>query len=405
MKVLVLNCGSSTLKFQVIETQSVGTGAGKDEKLARGLIDRIGEKATCTFEAAGSGPHRETVLVRNYDEAVGKVLAWLDSSPATAILGLGAVGHRVVHGGDRFSASVLIDNEVVETIEALNDLAPLHNPACVSGIRAARSALDPSIPMVAAFDTSFHHTLPEYAATYALPHELSLRHKIRRYGFHGLAHRYSTLRYAEIAAMPTDRVNIVTLHLGNGCSASAVRGGRSVDTSMGFTPLEGLVMGTRSGDLDPAVVGYLCRREDVPVAEVGTWLNTRSGLLGVSGRSGDMRDLLEHCGDDARARLAIEVFCYRTRKYLGAYLAVLGGADAVIFSGGIGENSAWIRAKILSGMEWCGLELDGERNAAVVAAEGRISLSQSRIHAYVIATDEEALIARDTASIVERIKP
>ena len=405
MKVLVLNCGSSTLKFQVIETAAPSSSAGQDRKLARGLIDRIGEEALCTFEAAGSGPYRETVLVRNYDEAVRKVLAWLDSNPAAGIRSLVAVGHRVVHGGERFSASVLIDDEVVETIEALNDLAPLHNPACVSGIRAARSALGSSVPMVAAFDTSFHHTLPEYAATYALPYELSLRHKIRRYGFHGLAHRYSTLRYAEIAAIPLDRVNIVTLHLGNGCSASAVRCGRSVDTSMGFTPLEGLVMGTRSGDLDPAVVGYLCRREHVPVAEVETWLNKRSGLLGLSGRSSDMRDLVEHCGDDARARLAIETFCYRTRKYLGAYLAVLGEADAVVFSGGIGENSSLIREKILTGMEWCGLELDGERNAWVVAAEGRISLSRSRIHAYVIPTDEEALIARDTASIVERIKP
>ena len=405
MKVLVLNCGSATLKFQVIETAASPSSATRDHKLARGLIDRIGGKATCTFEAAGSGPHRETVLVRDYDEAVRKVLTWLDSNPATAIRGLGAVGHRVVHGGERFSASVLIDDDVVATIEVLNDLAPLHNPACVSGIKAARSALGSSVPMVAAFDTSFHHTLPEYAATYALPYELSLRHKIRRYGFHGLAHRYSTLRYAEITAMPMDRVNIVTLHLGNGCSASAIRGGRSIDTSMGFTPLEGLVMGTRSGDLDPAVVAYLCRKENLPVAEVERWLNKRSGLLGVSGRSNDMRDLLEHSADDARARLAIEVFCYRTRKYLGAYLAVLGGADAVIFSGGIGENSSLIRAKILSGMEWCGLELDGERNAAVVAAEGRISLSQSRIHAYVIPADEEALIARDTASIVERIKP
>lgn len=404
MKVLVLNCGSSTLKFQVIDADMAAAAGQENHRLARGLIDRIGGEALCTFEAAGSGPHRETVVVRNHDEVVRKVLAWLDSSPDTAIRGLGAVGHRVVHGGDRFSASVLIDDEVLETIEALNDLAPLHNPACVSGIRAARSALGPSIPMVAAFDTSFHHTLPEYAATYALPYELSLRHKIRRYGFHGLSHRYSALRYAEIAAMPMDQVNIVTLHLGNGCSASAVRGGRSVDTSMGFTPLEGLVMGTRSGDLDPAVVGYLCRREDVPVAEVETWLNKRSGLLGVSGRSGDMRDLLEHCGDDARARLAIEVFCYRTRKYLGAYLAVLGGAGAVIFSGGIGENSSWIREKILSGMEWCGLELDGEKNAAVVAAEGRISASQSRIHAYVIPADEEALIARDTAALIEKAR-
>jgi acetate kinase len=287
-------------------------------------------------------------------------------------------------------------------VEAFNDLAPLHNPACVSGIKAARLALGDSVPMVAAFDTSFHHTLPEYASIYAIPHELSLRHKIRRYGFHGLAHRYGTYRYAEIAAIPLDRVNIVTLHLGNGCSASAIQGGKSIDTSMGFTPLEGLMMGTRSGDLDPAVVSYLARKENVQVDEVEMWLNKRSGLLGVSGKSSDMRDLVEHSRDDARARLAVEIFCYRARKYLGAYIAVLGEADAVIFSGGIGENSPGIREKILRGMEWCGLEIDEERNVQVVGSEGLISKPRSRIHGYVIPTDEEMLIARDTASIIEK---
>jgi acetate kinase len=254
--------------------------------------------------------------------------------------------------------------------------------------------------MVAVFDTSFHHMLPDYATTYAIPFELALRHKIRRYGFHGIAHRYLTLRYAEITQMAEERVNIVTLHLGNGCSATAIRGGKSVDTSMGFTPLEGLVMGTRSGDLDPAVVGFLSKKERLAVAEVEALLNERSGLLGISGRSNDMRDLLERAPSDARSRLAVEIFCYRARKYLGAYLAVLGGAQAVIFSGGIGENSPEVRAKICEGMEWCGLRLDSELNGRIRGLEGEISTVDAKIRVFVIPADEEKLIAQDTADSV-----
>jgi acetate kinase len=310
------------------------------------------------------------------------------------------VGHRVVHGGDRFATSVLIDDEVIAAIEGLNELAPLHNPACVSGIRAARAVLGPAVPMVAVFDTAFHQTLPDYASVYAIPYDLTVRHGIRRYGFHGIAHRYVTLRYSEITATPWDRVNIITLHLGNGCSASAIRGGRSVDTSMGFTPLEGLVMGTRSGDLDPALVGYLARQEGVPTLEVEAWLNERSGLLGVSGRSNDMRALVEHVQEDARARLAIELFCYRARKYIGAYLAALGGADAVVFSGGIGENSPFVRARICDGLSWCGLTLDPDHNAATLGTEGRISSDDARLHAHVIPVDEELLIAEDTVRCI-----
>lgn len=402
MKVLVLNCGSSTLKFQVIETGPAKTTLGQDRKLARGLVDCIGGESLCTFEVPGSRSVSETCPIRDHAEAVGKVLVWLDSNPATAPSSVSVVGHRVVHGGDRFTASVRIDDEVLNVIESLEELAPLHNPACVSGIRAARLALGDSFPMVAAFDTSFHRTLPEYASTYAIPHELSSRYKIQRYGFHGLAHRYSALRYAEIRSATADPVKIVTLHLGNGCSATAIRGGESVDTSMGFTPLEGLVMGTRSGDLDPAIVGYLARKEGISAADVERCLNKESGLLGVSGRSNDMRELLNHVFDDSRARLAVDLFCYRSRKYLGAYLAALGGAEALIFSGGIGENSPLVREKICEGMEWCGVQLDGDRNSAVVGAEGRISSSSARIHAYVIPTDEEALIARDAAALIEK---
>lgn len=402
MRVLVLNCGSSSLKFQLIESLAPSVSGGRENRLARGLIDRIGDHAICTFTGTGRSPSSESTPIRNHEEAVQKVLSWLKPEKGSGFEEIDAVGHRVVHGGDRFTGSVLIDDEVDAIIEALNDLAPLHNPACLSGIRAARAVLSSAVPMVAVFDTAFHHTMPDYASTYAIPYELSSRHRVRRYGFHGLAHNYLALRYTEIRAIPTDQVNIVTLHLGNGCSAAAIRGGKSVDTSMGFTPLEGLVMGTRSGDLDPAVVGYLALKEGISVTEVEGLLNKQSGLLGISGRSNDMRELIERAKEDGRARLAIEIFCYRARKYLGAYLAALGSAEAVVFSGGIGENSPLVRAKICEGMEWCGLRLDSHRNEALVGVEGQISTNAARIHAYVIPTDEELVIARETVSVVEK---
>ncbi len=402
MRVLVLNCGSSSLKFQLIESLAPSVSGGRENRLARGLIDRIGDQAICTFTGTGRSPSSESTPIRNHEEAVQKVLSWLKPEKGSGFEEIDAVGHRVVHGGDRFTGSVLIDDEVDAIIEALNDLAPLHNPACLSGIRAARAVLSSAVPMVAVFDTAFHHTMPDYASTYAIPYELSSRHRVRRYGFHGLAHNYLALRYTEIKAIPTDQVNIVTLHLGNGCSAAAIRRGKSVDTSMGFTPLEGLVMGTRSGDLDPAVVGYLALKEGISVTEVEGLLNKQSGLLGISGRSNDMRELIERAKEDGRARLAIEIFCYRARKYLGAYLAALGSAEAVVFSGGIGENSPLVRAKICEGMEWCGLWLDSHRNDALVGVEGQISTDAACIHSYVIPTDEELVIARETVSVVEK---
>jgi acetate kinase len=401
MRVLVLNCGSSSLKFQIIELATTTIPTGQARRLARGFIDRIGGEATCTFRVNSGAPHRETVPIRNHDEAVRRVFAWVDAQDGKALRKPDAVGHRVVHGGDRFATPVLIDDEVIAAIEDLNELAPLHNPACVSGIRAARAVLGPGVSMVAVFDTAFHQTLPDYASVYAIPYDLTVRHKIRRYGFHGIADHYSTLRYAQLTATPSDRVNIITLHLGNGCSASAIRDGRSVDTSMGFTPLEGLVMGTRCGDLDPALVGYLARKEGVPVTEVERWLNERSGLLGISGRSNDMRELVVHAQEDARTHLAIDLFCYRARKYIGAYLAALGGADAIVFSGGIGEHAPVVRTRICEGLEWCGLILDPDRNAATVGAEGRITADDARLHAYVIPVDEELLIAEDTIRCIE----
>ena len=369
--------------------------AGRQRRLARGIVDRIGGDATLEFARDGVESLREAAVVAGHDEATRRALAWLESVGLLA--GLDGVGHRVVHGGDHLLEPTVIDDEVLGAIEALADLAPLHNAPSLEAIRTARAVLGAGLPMVATFDTAFHRTLPERASLYAIPQELADKHRIRRYGFHGLAHRYMTERYAALTATPVEQVKLVTLQLGNGCSATAIEGGRSVDTSMGFTPLEGLMMGTRSGDVDPSLAGFLARREGVDVEEADAWLNTRSGLLGVSGRSSDMRELLDaEAGGDERAALAVDMFCYRVRKYVGAYLAALGGADAVVFGGGIGENAPLVRARICAGMGWCGLTLDEDRNARTIGSEGRISVDDSRVHAYVVPVDEATVIARDT---------
>jgi acetate kinase len=315
-----------------------------------------------------------------------------------------------VHGGEEFRSSLLIDASVIKKLEALSDLAPLHNPACVAGIRGAQGFLGSTIPMVAVFDTAFHRTMPACAATYAIAPSLAARHGIRRYGFHGIAHASLAEGYARCTGQSLSALRLITLQLGNGCSMTAIRHGSSVETSMGFTPLEGLVMGTRSGDIDPAIVPYLAHRESVSADVVEQWLNERSGLLGVSGLSRDMRTLLEaEAKGHAGATLAIELFCYRARKYLASYLAVLGGADAVIFGGGIGEQAPSIRARICQGMDWCGLVLDPQRNqAAVGLAPGQAAQISVEAHpqkrcvsAYVVAADEETFIARETAKVLK----
>src|SRR5919106_1459172 len=290
MKILVLNSGSSTLKFQLIEIPSTSGSPAKERKLARGIVDSIGGASSLRFEAAGAAPREESAPIRDHHEAAARVIEWLKSQPRLG--DFDAVGHRIVHGGAQFTTSVRLDERVIDALESLCEIAPLHNPASVNGIRAARSILGDALPMVAAFDTSFHRTLPEHASVYAIPYELATKHRIRRYGFHGLAHQFSALRYAELAGLPPDQVTLVTFHLGNGCSACAIRGGKSVDTSMGFTPLEGLIMGTRSGDLDPGLVSYLADKEHVGAVEVENWLNKRSGLFGLSGLSNDMRKLI-----------------------------------------------------------------------------------------------------------------
>lgn len=406
MNILVLNCGSSSIKFQLIETAGDLAAIAQDRKLIVGAIDRLGEHATFKLKVGGEGtPTNEKIAAPDHEIGVREIIQRLDltMSGDSGVRRIDAVAHRVVHGGNLFTAATVIDDATLARIESLDDLAPLHNPAAVSGIHAARKIFGNRAPMAAVFDTAFHHTLPETAATYAIPYDLSAKHGIRRYGFHGMAHQYSMLRYAVLSGSPPEQVKLVTLHLGNGSSACAIRDGRSMETSMGFTPLEGLVMGTRSGDLDPALVSFLARKENVDAAEVERWLNHRSGLLGLSGRSNDMRELLSRYDNDVRARLAIDVFCYRARKYLGAYLAVLGGADAVVFSGGIGENAPAVRQSICRGMEWCGLRLDKDKNTGAVGVEAAIGATDSRIGAYVIPSDEEAIIAAETARLFPQI--
>ena len=394
MNVLVVNTGSSSLKFQLL---AVGGGA---RRLARGVIERIGGEAVLRLDADGVGASKAPVAAGDHVEAVGGALAAL-----RRMLGdtpIDAVGHRIVHGGARFVAPTVLDDGVLAELDALGRLAPLHNGPGIAVARACRRLVDPRVPMVAVFDTAFHAGLPAAASTYAIPRELAARHGIRRYGFHGISYRYVTARYAALAGVPVDAATLIAFHLGNGCSIAAIARGRSVETSMGFTPLEGLVMGTRSGDVDPAIVAYLAGAEGVSAAEVERWLNERSGLAGLAGGSRDVRDLVARADGDADARLAVDVFCHRARKYLGAYMAVLGGAPAVVFTGGIGEHQPEIRRRICERMEWCGLALDAGRNDAAVGVEASIAAPGAAVRALVVPTDEERVIACEVAEHLGR---
>jgi acetate kinase len=408
MNILVLNCGSSTVKFQLIATDLDEIARNADRRLARGVIERIGGEAIITSNVEGRAQQRSTADLRDMRAAVDYIIRWASSGASgiddvRSVADIHAVGHRVVHGGERFTHSLLITDEVLAGIEDMIELAPLHNPANIKGIQAARELLGPGLPQVAVFDTAFHQTLPERAYLYAIPYQFYRRYKVRRYGFHGTSHRYVAYRYRLLRNIKREETNVITLHLGNGCSAAAIKNGNSLDTSMGMTPLEGLVMGTRSGDIDPAIIDYLAVKEGLSIQQLETMLNKQSGLIGISGLTNDMRELLEesHENNDRRARLAIEIFCYRARKYIGAYLAAMGGADAVVFTGGIGENAPEIRALICEGLQWAGLELDSERNTNCKSGcEGLISIDGSRLAAYTIPTDEELLIARDTVRCV-----
>jgi acetate kinase len=410
VKVLVLNCGSSSLKFQLVETDEELARAGQDRTLAKGLVENIGGTAMIRYEPLGGKVLKETEDILEHKIAVDRSLALL-TDPQHGVIRdrseIAAVGHRVVHGGERFKASVLIDDDVLEGIEACFDMAPLHNPPNVRGYRAARAVL-PKVPQVAVFDTSFHQTMPAEAYVYGIPYVLYQRHGIRRYGFHGTSHRFVSRRAAEmLGRSPEDPgLRVITCHLGNGCSVAAVRGGRSVDSSMGFTPLEGLVMGTRCGDIDPAVLLHIIAREEIGPAELNALLNKHSGLLGISGVSNDMRALLDaEASGNERAKLAVDVFCYRLRKYIAAYTGVLGGVDAVAFAGGIGENAPAVRARALTGLDALGLSIDPARNEGARGIEADISPAGTGARVLVVMTNEELLIARDTYRIVSGLPP
>jgi acetate kinase len=406
MTVLAINSGSSSLKFKVVEFGESPEPRGSRQPGIRyeGSVEEIGPAARLLFRRDGITIPQATRAVATHAEAVQWMMRLLEESSRQEgrALSIDAIGHRVVHGGELFYEPVRLDDHVLAAIDHLAELAPLHNPGCIAGIKGAGAATGSRIPMVAVFDTGFHRSIPPKASTYAIDSDLARKHGIRRYGFHGLAHASLARMCAAAVNRPLATLRLITLQLGNGCSATAIDRGRSVDTSMGFTPLEGLVMGTRSGDVDPAVVGHLVRKEGLLVDEVERLLNQRSGLLGLSGLSNDMREILKAAEGkpDSRAALALDLFCYRARKYIGAYLAALGGADAIVFGGGIGERSPVIRSRICDGMDWCGLRLDPLRNEAAVAlASGeatKISDDTAQLACYVAGVDEEVEIALAT---------
>jgi len=392
--VLVVNSGSSSLKYQLVD---VAAGA----PLASGLVERIGAGAgRATHTDAAGRVSREEVAIADHHAAFAWMLqAFAEHGPSLESHAPVAVGHRVVQGGARFFEPTVITELVKINIDELSVLAPLHNPANLAGIVAAERAF-PSVPHVAVFDTAFHQTMPPEAYLYALDRDLAEQHRIRRYGFHGTSHRYVSRAAAAFLGRPVEELKLIVLHLGNGASACAVDGGRSVETSMGMTPLEGLAMGTRSGDLDPAVVLHLQRRARLGVDEVDDLLNKRSGMLGLGGH-GDMRDLTEAAASgDERARVALEVYAHRIRSYVGAYAAQLGRVDAIVFTAGVGENSADVRAMSLAGLEAFGVEVDAARNAERSAEARRISTADSRTEVLVVPTDEELEIARQTLEVV-----
>jgi acetate kinase len=391
MKILVLNCGSSSLKAQVFETSPEQIAATEDRVLAKAVVERIGTRDAIVSITADGRRSRHTHPVANMEEALKSVIeAIVQYGP------IEAVGHRVVHGGESFQEPVEFNEEVVEKIEDLYDLAPLHNPHNVRGFRAARTLL-PDARHVAVFDTSFHQTLPQEAYLYGIPYSYYAQDHYRRYGFHGVSHRYIVWRYAQIQDQPKDRFKIISCHLGNGSSMCAVKYGHSIDTSMGFTPIEGLIMGTRCGDIDPSLILHMMAMTGEGPSEMEALLTRKSGLFGLSGLSADMRLLLEFRDKgDTRAAMALDVFCYRVKKYIGSYLAALNGAHAVVFTGGIGENAAPIRRQICAGLDGLGIKIDDAANNEAIGKEVRISLEDSPVQVWVIPTNEELLIARDT---------
>ncbi len=397
MKILIINCGSSSIKFKVFEMP-------EEKLLMEGLVEKIGEEESFLKYTSGEKPLKQQVRIKNHTDGLGliaKLLVDKEKGIVSDVNEIRGVGHRVVHGGEGFDKSVILNEEIIKKIEECMQLAPLHNPHNLAGIRAAIQ-LFPSSVQVASFDTAFHTTLPEEAFLYAIPYELYEKYRIRRYGFHGTSHRYVARRVAELMGRDKYDVNVITCHLGNGCSITAIKNGHSIDTSMGLTPLEGLVMGTRSGDIDPGVILYLIESLGLQAREVNNLLNKKSGLLGLSGISNDFRNLLDNI-DNRRVMLAIDIYSYRIKKYIGAYMAVLGHTDAIVFTAGAGEKTPEVREKALAGMEGFGIVLDNEKNYKNFSNEGEISKPESKIKVYVIPTNEELRIAFDTYNIVSTL--
>jgi len=396
MKILVLNCGSSSLKYQLINMEGETT-------LAKGLCERIGIEGS-RLKHEGKGKYQVDSPMKDHTDAIKMVINALlskDHGVIDSVDEVHAVGHRVVHGGEFFTESVIINNDVKDAIIKCNDLAPLHNPPNLIGIEACEELL-PNKPQVAVFDTAFHQTMPAKSYLYAIPYELYEKHKIRKYGFHGTSHKYVSNRVAEILGIPIKELKIITCHLGNGASVCAINGGESVDTSMGFTPLEGLAMGTRSGDLDPAIISYLCDKENLSVKEVENILNKKSGVLGVSGVSSDFRDIEDaEANGNKRAIVALELFYYRVAKYIGEYAAAMNGVDVVVFTAGLGENSPEAREIITSYLGYLGATIDKEQNSCR-GKERKISTQDSTLQIYSIPTNEELVIARDTKVLLDK---
>lgn len=394
MKILVINAGSSSLKYQLIDMES-------ERVMAKGLCERIGIDGKIKHES-DRGCFKKEVPMKTHGDAIGELISAITGEQYGCISSLSeisAVGHRVLHAGEKFSAPALVNDSVIAAIEECIPLGPLHNPANLIGINACMKAM-PGVPQVAVFDTAFHQTMPEYAYLYGLPYEYYEKYKIRRYGFHGTSHKYVTRRTAKIMGKPVDEINLIACHLGNGSSVTAVKNGKCVDTSMGLTPLDGMLMGTRCGGIDPAIVCFLGEKEGMTYAEMDTMMNKKSGVLGVSGVSSDFRDL-EAAADagNRRAQIALQMFSYQVRKFVGAYIAVLGRVDAIVFTAGIGENNGVMRCEILRGLEDCGIVMD---EASVgIRSEAIISKPESKIKVYVVPTNEELMIARDTKAIAE----
>ena len=399
MKILVINAGSSSLKYQLIDVES-------GDVIAKGLCERIGiENSKLTYKPAGKEPFELVQDMKDHTDAIKLVLDALVDEKHGVISDMSeidAVGHRVVHGGEKFAESVLLTDEVLETIESLNDLAPLHNPANLMGIRACK-AIMPNTPMVGVFDTAFHQTMPKEAFIYGLPYETYTDNMVRRYGFHGTSHKYVAHKAAEYLEEPIERLKLITCHLGNGSSIAAVDQGKVVDTSMGMTPLAGLMMGTRCGDLDPSVVNYLKYTLNITGHQLDEILNKKSGLLGISGVSSDKRDVEEAAlHGNKRAQLASDMLNYQIKKIVGSYIAAMGGVDAIVFTGGIGEHDEIARAKVCHHMDWLGIRIDTEKNEHPVGDVCDITAWGAKVRTLVIATDEELMIARDTKEVLEK---